>query len=319
MDPAQSKQRSLRDTLLGVAAIVFSCSQALAVVGSILLLADMLKNLVARGLITAQSFDVAGDLLRVAGFALAAAAFLGRPPDRAGKLRAGLILVAGGYSAWCFSDVARTIRYAKTHAGKAYVASHAILGVSDLLVAVAAATAATAFAGALHAAAGVRAQRDKRLGWSSIFLAAGISFAMISSVLFLKAFPGLGATSGFTAGFGVAAAGEAVGIVGPVIAAVAFLNSAQRQEQGGASRLRDREGILATAAAFLAIGLAISALGSIESASAGSINGFDNPSLTAAWLDVSRQLGWAAGIGVTCVGFLLSRTMLAGQLCREHR
>ena len=309
-------QRRRRDRLLGVAAMTISGSQVLAVIGSVVLLADLIKNLVPRAVVIAQSLDVAGDVLRVAGFAVAGAALLGCPPNRAGRLRTGLILVAGGYGAWCVSDVDRAIKYARIHAGRTYIASHGALGISDLFIAVAAAVAAVAFVSALHADdAGARAQRDNRLGWSSVFLAAGILFAMISSILFFLAISRMGATSEFTAGFGIAAAGAAVGIGGPVLAAVAFLSSARRQQSARAGRLRDRDGLLAAAAAALAVGLAISAVGAVETTSAASLNGFDGPSLTAAWLDAIRQLGWAVGIGIASAAFLLSRrTELQGAL-----
>jgi hypothetical protein len=101
-----------------VAAITFSASQGLALIGSILVLTDIL-DLATRGLIVAQSVDVAGDLVRVVGFAAAVVAFLGRPRNRAGRLQTGLILLAAGYLAWCLGDLVMAVKYAKTSAGGA--------------------------------------------------------------------------------------------------------------------------------------------------------------------------------------------------------
>jgi hypothetical protein len=309
--PESHGRRSSRDTWLAVAAITFSTSQGLALTGSVLLLTDMLKDLATRGLIVAQGMDVAGDLVRVVGFAAAVVAFLGRPRDRAGRLQAGLILLAAGYLAWCLGDLVTAVKYAKTNAGGAYIVGHVVLGVSDLVVAVAAATAAGGFASARHAVGEARTRRDSRLKWSNVFLATGILLAAISSILFAVAFSQMGAISGFATGFAIAAVGEAIGMGGPLIAAVWFLKSPRRHEQLGSGPRGDRVGILSAALAVLAAGLTISALGGIQSAAAGAVNGFDTPSLTVAWLDVSRQIGWAAGVGLVSVAFLLSRRMPA--------
>jgi hypothetical protein len=307
--PESHERRSSREAWLAVAAITFSVSQGLSLTGSISLLTDMLRDLATRGLIVAQSLDVAGDLVRVVGFAAAVVAFLGRPRDRAGRLQAGLIRLAAGYLAWCLGDLVTAFKYARTSAGGAYVAGHIVLGVSDLVLAAAAATAAGGFAGARCAAGEARARRDSRLRWSSVFLAVGILFAAISSLLFAVAFSQMGAISGFAAGFAIAAVGDAIGMGGPLIAAVWFLRSPPSHEHGRAEPRGDRVGFLSAALAVLAVGLTISAVGGIQSASASAVNGFDTSSLTAAWLDVSRQIGWAAGVGLASVAFLLPRRM----------
>jgi hypothetical protein len=135
--------------------------------------------------------------------------------------------------------------------------------------------------------------------------------AAISSILFALAFAQMGAISGFAAGFATAAVGEAIGMGGPMIAIAWFLKFPQRHEEGGSGPQGEQVGILCAALAVLAAGLSISALGGIQSASAGAVNGFDTPSLTAAWLDVSRQVGWAAGVGLASVAFLLQLRMQA--------
>jgi hypothetical protein len=293
-----------------VAAITFSASQGLALIGSILVLTDIL-DLATRGLIVAQSVDVAGDLVRVVGFAAAVVAFLGRPRNRAGRLQTGLILLAAGYLAWCLGDLVMAVKYAKTSAGGAYVAGHVVLGLSDLVIAIAAATAAHGFATARCTAGEAGARRNRWLRWSSVVLALGILLAAISSILFAVAFSQMGAISGFTAGFAIAAVGETIGMGGPLIAAVWFTKSPPRREHSGSEPRGDRVGILSAALAVLAAGLAISALGGIQSAAAGAVNGFDTTTLTAAWLDVSQQIGWAAGVGLASVALLLSLRMTA--------
>jgi hypothetical protein len=276
-------------------------------IGSIVLLVDILKSLAPHGLIVAQTLDVVADSLRVAGFAVVGAALLGSPFKQAGRLRSGLFLVASGYGAWCLSDVARSIDYRMTHAELVYVASHAVLGVSDLLITVAVATAGIGFTGARRAdPPEARLRRFVRLAWSSALLAAGILFATLSSILFVIAFSNMGATAAFTAGLGIVAGGTAVAIATPTIAAVAFLSFARRDHQVGAGSRHDIDGTLAVAGAIFAVGIGLGALGSTVIALAAPINGFDGPSLTAAWLDVGQQLGWGAGTIVASVGFLNS-------------
>jgi len=184
-----------------------------------------------------------------------------------------------------------------------YLAGQAVLGVSDLVVCIAAAVAAGGFTGTTGK---TRANSD-RLGLSSILLGVGIAFAMMSSTLLAVALSDLGATSELTTGLGVAAGGAALGIGGAAVAAAAFRIFARRHHPGATVALRHRDGALIVAAAMLSLGLAVSAIGGIAVALAASRNGFDSPSSIAAWLESVRQVGWAAGAGLIATAFTVTR------------
>lgn len=292
--------RTSRDTLLLAAAAILTGSALLLVISSILSLIDELQNGFLAGLKVGSGFDLLAELLALATFATAIGAFAAVDRLRRARLLViALALYAAGALASLVSDLLSAIEYGTHHASGTFTADYAVSTASDLALAAAALIALLAF----KSAAG---ERDGRLGWAAIVLAVSLALKLTSGVLLMTYLSHDYYPSGMTSGLGVGVAGTAVKIGGAVVAAVAFLFAVSRRRAGG-RWFAEREGLLAIAAAVLAVAFLISGIGAMVLASAESGAGFEGKLVASDWLRAIGELVVLGAAGSAAAGFFVSR------------
>jgi hypothetical protein len=242
----------------------------------------------------------------LAGLSLIAAAFLTNARSRARRLSIGFTLLCAASGLSFAAGLTDTIIAGVHHASGTYTASTGTDAVYSLLLAAAAATAAVAFATRHRKTAADWSSAEHLFGWAAIAATAAVAVAMISSILALIAYSDAGASSSFTVGFGILAGGQAISIAAGVIAAIAFLNAAHRQQEGDPDWLTTRDGMLAVAVTVLAVAFAMNMVGTILSSAAASSNGFDGKAVAGDWLLMIRNLTFACGLAVASIGLFMS-------------
>jgi hypothetical protein len=263
---------------------IMAGSSLLDAVGGALLLSDAVKSGASTGIAFAAGLGLVGWLVVAAAFATACMGFLGLTRDRVATFRATTLVGAAGFSTAFLSELASVVDYFGHGARGTFVAAHGAFGVYDLLATLACATAAVALArGGRSRTSGA----NRTLGWASVIASVAFLMLAVGSLLYLVTYSGAGATAG-NAGVGAQIVGSALAAGGALIVATAFL-------AGGRGRSR-RRSALGAGAGMMALGFGIVALGGGIQAAVAGANGLDIRTTAAAWLDVARQVGWAAGL-----------------------
>jgi hypothetical protein len=296
-----------RDRLLGSALLVFAAGSGLLVIANILTLVDALDASALTGLIIADGFVLLGTPIGIAGFAAIAAGFLGGAPTRATRIAVGFWLLASGFGLTFAGGIVTTVVYGAHQAKGTFVAGNAADAVFSLFLTLAAVLSAMAFARRPASPGSSAIPRDYRLGRAAVSVTVALLFEMISSILLLVALSDAGATSGFTAGVGLTAAGAGVAIAAGALAAVGLFNSSADQRRAITGWLRKRDGNLATGSAILTLAFLLMLVGSILTASSASANGFDGKTVAADWLTFGQSMAATGAAATACVGFFISR------------
>ncbi|HJU36329.1 MAG TPA: zinc-ribbon domain-containing protein [Gaiellaceae bacterium] len=300
------RSRSRRDTLLLAGGATLAGAWIFVLIEAILSLVDELQSSDPAALKASSGTDLLAACLGLAAFSILVPTFLARSRSRrATLLGAALSLVAATAAAMLTSDLLRAVEYAVLHAPGTYVAQAFLAAVADVGVVIATVIGAIAFFSASSPLSGVR--RDGRLGWAASVFAASRVFSMVSGILLLVFYSDNFLPSGITSGIGVAVAGDAVEIAAAVLVAVAFFLSQQRRNRAQ-GWLAPRDGLLAVAAAVLALSFLLTGIGKMVYAGGLSSAGFSSgKSVAGAWLDGVSSLVELAAAACVSVGFFLSR------------
>ncbi|HEY8622718.1 MAG TPA: zinc ribbon domain-containing protein [Casimicrobiaceae bacterium] len=304
---APQHHRSVRDTLLGSAAIVLAASALLRVIADLLVLIDALQNHAIAGVSIARGFALLGDAVTIPAFVFAAVGFLAPRGARMRRLWIAALFAGGAYAARFTADVISAVIEGTHHVSGTAVASDGVAAAGDVSILVAAMVAGVGLFHAAQIGGRVGPGRDGRLGWASVGLASAFLLFMVKDILSLIFYSDLHATGGLTTGLGFDAGGWGIAIAAGVIAAVAFLVSSQRQQDGQLDWWQRREVLLAVALSVFTAGALIGAIGDMIAAGALSGNGADGKTVASGWLAAVGAMGLMAGAACAATGFFLSR------------
>lgn len=299
--------RSLRNALLGWAAVALAGGAGLSAIGDVLQLIDSIQSQAVAGLSVAYGLVLLSDLVATGAFAFAAVAFLGRSVDRSARLGIAAGLLGGAFVAALAGDTTNAAVFATHGVTSKLVVGSAFSAAADLGYAAAAVFAVSAFGRAADSTVSPLARRDGRLGAASLCLAVGLVLGMVSSILILLAFSDAGAPGGYTGGAGVDASGMGIASAAGITAAVAFLVSRSRQTAGRKDWFSRRDGMLGIAFGVLAVGFLLVTIGKFMQAGAVGGTGDNGKVVASYWLDAAGWLPIFAAPLCASVGFFLSQ------------
>ena len=251
-----------------------------------------------------KGLDVAHNLVLAAAFALVSFAVAGRIDGRERRLAFAASVAAVSFAAW----IAAQALYGVSEPTPQGVYTLVIIDVLGALAATAllaaAVTVAVAFRRAASAPADDQSRRDGLLAWAAGGL--GLSLALSTAAAIVH-FDNVRLLDNGNRGLHVAALGLAIGVVGALVATIAFVVSRRMQGQTTARWLGPREALIAAALGVFVVGFVFVALGDATVARASEHDDFI-PQVMAAgrWLESVSAWILSACAALVGTGFLVS-------------
>jgi hypothetical protein len=243
-------------------------------------------------------------LLAIGAYVEARAGFL-RAPSRPRLLGLAAIFFAASGAGALADHVIRSVQYSGHGVAGTFAAAEIVGAAASMAFVSAGVVAAVAFLSTTDSS-----RRDPLLGCAAVGLVAYFGLTFVHFLLYAVGYSRGPAPGGFIGGLAMQAAGAAVGGLGPVLAAVAFLRA---DPDGELQRLAVRERLLAEAALTVGLGYLVTAIGALVYA--GSISDFetDSKQIAANWLN---GVGY---VGLMCVAICAGLAFRASRRALEER
>jgi hypothetical protein len=294
-----------RNRLLGRAGVLLVGSSILSAVSSVFALLELIRTHGYTGFKLGNVVEVAGWVMFALAFAFASAAFFGGDRTRSRRLRTAGLIAACASAALVVGFVVFAAVDSAHHYSAKLVVSSAVLAAAYVALTAGALATSSAFRIATAATANGRVKRDSRLGWAAVALAIWLITAGVAEIFFLMGESDAGARGGLVTGPGINAGGHVIGMLGAIAAAVAFFRVGRRRRGEQVYSVGRRDGHLGIAAAVLALGFLLIAIGLAVYAKA--VPAHESDVMLSNWVGACSELAVAAAALTAAMGFFRTR------------